>query len=269
MADFCNQQPELAQEWAKNSNSIIILTVPDERALYSFIERTGLAHTEFREPDFGYDLTAIALHPSDDAKRYTSSLPLAMKKAELDGLRKREMVLKSLVNEMHDCEQAKGMSILDHGWSVRNYARDLIGNRDQYNWKIPEWFPDEFDFDLYTLDKYTIFHDCGKPNCRTVDEDGKHHFYNHADISSVVWESISDDKMIKELIARDMEIHTIKAVDLPEFKRDIEIAKMLTVVGLAELHSNADMFGGIESVSFKIKYKHWCKRAKRVFNVAV
>jgi len=146
-----------------------------------------------------------------------------------------------------------------------DHVMDLLGDRSLYDWKIPDWFPLDLKFDAYALDKYTIFHDCGKPNCRIVDKDGKHHFPNHAQISSFVWMSLFEDEMeIADLIARDMEIHTMTAEDVPKFCKDIDKAKMLATVGLAELHSNAGMFGGIESTSFKIKYKQWLRRAKRI-----
>lgn len=268
VADFCNENPDIAKAWKEESNSIIILTVPDERALYDFCKNSGLDYTEFREPDLGYELTAIALHPCEEARKKTSNLPLAMKGPEHDGAFERERKLKNLIREMKQCEQTQGQSVLDHGWSVRNHARDLIGDRSKYEWKIPDWFPEDFVFDLYTLDKYTIFHDCGKPNCRTVDEEGRHHFPNHAQISSFVWLSLFDNEEVGNLIARDMEIHTMSAEDIPKFCEDIHTAKMLTVVGLAELHSNAGMFGGIESTSFKIKYKQWLRRAKRIFDAS-
>ena len=264
VADFYSQHPKLALEWAQESNSIIILTVPDEKALYAFCEKSGLDYTEFREPDLGYALTAVALHPCGEARKKTSNLPLAMKKEEHPDVKKNENKIKSMIRDMNECEQMTGMSVLEHGWSVRNHVRDLIGERSKFNWKLPEWLPEKFEFDNFILDKYTIFHDCGKPNCRTEDESGQH-FYNHAEVSSVVWSTISDDLEIKNLIKRDMEIHTISAADLPDFCRDIDKAKLLCIVGLAELHSNASMFGGIESQSFKVKYKQWSRRAKQVF----
>jgi len=269
VADFCNENPHLAKAWQKESNSIIILTVPDERALYDFCEKnSGLDYTEFREPDLGYELTAIALHPCEEARRKTSNLPLAMKGQGQEGASKQERKLKNLIREMRQCEQTPGQSVLDHGWSVRNHAMDLLGGRSLYEWKIPDWFPLDLKFDAYVLDKYTIFHDCGKPNCRIIDKEGKHHFPNHAQISSFVWMSLFEDEMeIADLIARDMEIHTMSADNVPKFCRDPKTARMLTVVGLAELHSNAGMFGGIESTSFKIKYKQWNRRAKQVFQI--
>ena len=38
----------------------------------------------------------------------------------------------------------------------------------------------------------------------------------------------------------------------------------LLLAGLAEIHSNAEMFGGLDSVSFKIKWKQINKRGKAI-----
>lgn len=60
-----------------------------------------------------------------------------------------------------------------------------------------------------------------------------------------------------------MDVHLLKAVDIPEFKaRPQAIALLLT--GLAEIHANASMFGGLESTSFKIKWKHLDKRGRQI-----
>ena len=45
---------------------------------------------------------------------------------------------------MRNCEQTKGLSVLAHGISVKNYLFDLInhlksGEPLKYEWKLPEW----------------------------------------------------------------------------------------------------------------------------------
>jgi hypothetical protein len=48
-------------------------------------------------------------------------------------------------------------------------------------------------------------------------------------------------------------------------KLDTKSIITLLIASLAEIHSNAEMFGGIESTSFKIKWKNIDRRGKQVF----
>lgn len=61
-----------------------------------------------------------------------------------------------------------------------------------------------------------------------------------------------------------MEIHLLKADMTTSFCQDKKTALTLLLIGLCELHSNAEMFGGIESTSFKIKWKSLSKNGKRI-----
>ncbi len=61
-----------------------------------------------------------------------------------------------------------------------------------------------------------------------------------------------------------MIIHTIKDYEMDTFtKRKDAISLLLT--GLSEIHANAEMFGGINSINFKIKYKQINTRGKGLF----
>jgi hypothetical protein len=64
----------------------------------------------------------------------------------------------------------------------------------------------------------------------------------------------------------DMDIHILSADALKEFSERPEAISLL-ITGLAEIHSNASMFGGIESTSFKIKWKHLNKRGRQLLNL--
>ena len=179
---------------------------------------------------------------------------------------------------MKTCFQFEDMSILEHGISVHEWFKDLYshlmkGTPLQKEWRLPDkdWFNDPLirqkllDFDI--LATYQIYHDCGKPLCRTIDENGKQHFPNHAQESAKRWLELSDGSpaahQIARLMAMDMDIHLLKAEQFEEFCRRPEAISLL-ITGLCEIHSNAVMFGGIESTGFKIKWKHINKWGKRI-----
>lgn len=162
---------------------------------------------------------------------------------------------------------------MQHGILVNQYFLDLYSHLQfntplTYNWKLPEWLFDHKDYILENLlpigmlSNYQIYHDIGKPFCKTYDIDTKKpHFYNHANISAEIYPG---EESIKDLIASDMLIHTIKEADMDNFaKREDAISLLIT--GLAEIHANASMFGGMDSTSFKIKYKQINTRGKSLF----
>lgn len=76
--DFIDEQIK----WFQSSNTIVILTAKDESGLVKLIrklERDGIRHSKFYEPDIGNALTAIAIVPGPKVKKYCSNLPLAGK----------------------------------------------------------------------------------------------------------------------------------------------------------------------------------------------
>ena len=115
------------------------------------------------------------------------------------------------------------------------------------------------------LSQYQIYHDIGKPFCKTYDIDThKYHFHNHANISADTYSMVQDtNPIIEKLIRMDMDIHTIKADDIEKFSLNKEAISLL-ITGLCEINANANMFGGIESTSFKIKFKQINNRGKRL-----
>jgi hypothetical protein len=178
---------------------------------------------------------------------------------------------------MKNCEQTKGQSILDHGLSVKNYLFDLIDHLRyntplKYEWTLPDWLYENKELilsslpDDETLKTYTIFHDCGKWACLTIDENGKRHFPNHAKVSYDIFKSVFDNKIAADLILHDMDIHLLKSDDLVNFS-NYKYSLTLLLSGLAEVHSNASMFGGINSTSFLIKKKHLFKRGRQIINL--
>jgi hypothetical protein len=72
------------------------------------------------------------------------------------------------------------------------------------------------------------------------------------------------------LISKDMVFHTINQIRWSWRilnSNSLQTVLTLLVTSLCELHSNASMFGGIESTSFKIKYKQLDKRGNQVLKL--
>lgn len=160
---------------------------------------------------------------------------------------------------MESCRQSQHQTILQHGEAVASKFKDLISGRTE-GWRLPTWFIENEALlkdrlpSLDLLETYHIYHDCGKPYCRTIDADGKQHFPDHARISAAIWRALGGDQFIGRLIEHDMDMHIMKPADAASYKH-LDLAPALLLTALAELHANADMFGGIESTSFKIKWK--------------
>lgn len=134
-------------------------------------------------------------------------------------------------------------------------------------WRLPEWATNPKLWSKLleddTVQEYQLFHDCGKPFCRTVDDEGKQHFPNHAATSEKIWREIGGEEQVAKLIGMDMDIHLLKDDGIAEFASRQEAASLL-LTGLAEIHSNASMFGGLSSVSFKVKLKQIDRRGKKI-----
>lgn len=176
---------------------------------------------------------------------------------------------------MNNCEQMKGMSVYEHGVSVHDYFLDLknhilYGKKLKYEWKLPEWILDKSLWFLIeseeTISNYQIYHDCGKPFCIEIDQEGKKHFPNHANISADIWFNLTNNELESDLMRHDMDIHLLKNEDIDKFC-DLSFAPTLLITGFCELHSNASMFGGLDSVSFKIKWKKLNKQGNKISEI--
>lgn len=173
---------------------------------------------------------------------------------------------------MRECPQTDTMNVLQHGESVWEYSKNLIsGNFDGF--KLPDWFIKNHRYIVNNLHStndikdYNIFHDCGKPYCLVYDEEGKKHFPNHANVSKEVWSLVSRNKIVEELIGYDMSLHSDTVDVIQSYNWYIKTAFTLLITSFAEIHSNASMFGGIESTSFKMKYKKLDQRGKMLMTI--
>ena len=246
------------------------------------LDALGIKYSAFREPDIGYAITAIAIEPDERTKEYCNKLPTAMKAAykggptsqHIDLLDRRLRMLKQVVNDMSQAEQFKQVSILEHGEAVWKRFIDLKGvlqgKGSKLQWFLPDWIEEYKNtllknlMDDFIIEKYTIFHDCGKPYCLTTDETGKRHFINHAEVSKKTYlAKCGSDTNIAQLIGMDMDVHLLKTDKVVEFAGRKEAATLL-LAGLAEIHANAEACGGFDSDSFKIKLKHLTKKGKAI-----
>ena len=288
--EFAHDFPAEFKDWHTKSNSIINLSVKSERALWDFctlLDKKGLRYSKFVEPDIGYALTAVAIVPSPLSKKVCSGIPLSGKynsdpveeQVKLDRLK----ATKELVWNMQECFQAKGLNMIDHGLAVKDRLFDLVNvvnhpeTPAKFAWRYPSWFFQHASRIAYNLrsalilDRYATMHDCGKPACKTPsssiagDVEVRYSYPDHAEVSAREFERVSDmtledNRVIANLIRRDMDIHTLKTEGIAEFCRDREDAVTLLLTGLAEIHANAEMFGGMQSDSFKIKFKQLEKK---------
>lgn len=174
---------------------------------------------------------------------------------------------------MKTTQQTAKQSVLQHGLSVYSHTYSLLHRTHSSPFRLPQWW-DEYEEELCkhlhplkAIKHYTVWHDVGKPLCRMQDERGTH-FPNHAAVSSQTWMDHApagpDKETVGRLIANDMAFHTMSVEAILALGlSDSDLATLL-VVSLAELHSNAAMFGGIESDGFKGKWKKWSKTAHKI-----
>lgn len=168
--------------------------------------------------------------------------------------------------------QAKGLSFWTHGSMVAARFRDLMNPNPCMTWRLPDWFTSNQNFiraslmpDFKSITEYHQWHDLGKPYCQIIDDEGRTHYPNHAEVSADIWRSLGGDSKIGQLIADDMLCHQLRPAEALAFASNPN-ALTLLVTALCELHANAAMFGGIESDSFKIKYKRLDKCGAIILN---
>lgn len=267
IADFAYEFPQSFKDWKETSNSIICLQVKDESQLLDYYNRLSKLTNvvKFTEPDLNDESTSICLYADKDVRKKVSSLPL---------LGKEKITKEKVISDMADTPQTDTQSVLEHGIAVSKKFNDLT-NDDVQDWKLPAWFTENRDFLFsnlhyyYDVKEYQIMHDCGKPYCIKYDENGKRHFPDHENVSTQVYKKISNNKVVADLISKDMVLHTIKSDDVEDFVKSNSVRTVVTLLltALCEIHANADMFGGIDSQSFKIKFKQLDRRGNQILKL--
>ena len=182
--------------------------------------------------------------------------------------------IQDLAVSMLRCEQTKGQTVYQHGVSVNQHYQELIAAKLLPDgWRIPSFvvnYKDQIFANLHPneiVSMYLLYHDCGKPFCREVDSEGKVHFPNHAEVSKRMFLEAGGDSVAANLIGWDMVLHTSNAEEIQNYCENVWTVKdacTLLLAALSELHSNAKMFGGIESTSFKCKWKNLERRGKQI-----
>jgi hypothetical protein len=154
-----------------------------------------------------------------------------------------------MISRLKATKQAGTQSILQHGFSVWNHTRQLLEG-DTEGFRLLQWYVDHKDnifdnlHDYKTIKHYNIWHDIGKPYCIKFDEAGKQHFPDHAQKSKEIWDDLFPDRpIISNLIVHDMDCHTMSVDQI--FAQNLSTQDLCTlmITALAELHSNAAMFG--------------------------
>ena len=177
---------------------------------------------------------------------------------------------------MQQCPQTPTQSVWQHGESVREQYNGIVQriSGEPSGHKLPTFLSSEHGygkeissslFPITVSGPYCLWHDCGKPFCR-VESDTGSHFPEHAEWSQRVYADVFGPGLVANLIGWDMAIHTATAVEIDAYLKKWSRADACTllIAALAEIHSNARMFGGIESTSFKIKFKQIERRGNQI-----
>lgn len=175
---------------------------------------------------------------------------------------------------MRSCIQSKSaagtQSVLEHGESVYTHYLELLlaaqagGFPD--GWRTPKWWSGRVARALASLQpsestmrNYLRYHDCGKPETLVMDESGRSHFPGHAEASANRWAALGGTEDEVWLMRTDMLLHVGSAEECQSIQGH-RLMPGLLFAALSEVHANAQMFGGVESTSFKMKAKQLDRR---------
>ena len=172
---------------------------------------------------------------------------------------------------MTRCFHAPGLNMLQHGKMVHvEYVKLLeqLENRTLDEPVIQQCY-DKLKQNLpphQVLKRYHYLHDCFKHGVITIDENGKRQYPNHAAISAEQYLRIfPTEGFAAALIKNDMNFHIMKGDDLLKFCKS-PFAPILYFTAWAEIAANAEMFGGTQSESYKIKRSRLIQSGKKLLN---
>ena len=180
---------------------------------------------------------------------------------------------------MKNCYQFKNQNMIEHGLLVRKHHKQII--KDLHHSTNQYELPDELrahskqflkhQYNNHILSYYQLYHDCGKPFCLEIDDDGKRRYPKHEEVSAKVFsDAFSKTKhcdKISTLIANDMIFHKENMTDIDAFLEacdDKRLVYSLILTSFAELYANKSMFDDNNQTSFKIKYKKLHRVVKKI-----
>lgn len=82
LLDYVIQHPQISSQWNIHSNYLISLSAKDEDHLQKLsqkLDKLGVEHIKFYEPDIGNQLTSIAFMSNTALRKKFANLPLLLK----------------------------------------------------------------------------------------------------------------------------------------------------------------------------------------------
>ena len=141
-----------------------------------------------------------------------------------------------------------------HGVDVNMWYHRLIKDPQIIgNDKIICWFENYIPLD--GIEIYHINHDISKPYIVQYDEHGRAHYPTHWISSYEMFKAKFGDSVYADLILHDSDFHMLKGDQLASIWK-LPYAEHLYATAWAAIFANAELFGGMDSDSFKIKRKH-------------
>jgi hypothetical protein len=148
----------------------------------------------------------------------------------------------------------------DHGKSVNEWYEKLCNNPEIIGIeKVINWFK---SYQKVNLFPYHYNHDISKPYIIEYDENGNPHYPNHSYHSHLLYIERFGHDQYADMILHDMDFHKKRGDDINKVWL-LHYSNHLYATAWAEIYANSELFGGIDSTSFKIKRKQLIKALSR------